>query len=187
MTTVSQSFYNLHLSDHTIHPVSDILEIEGANGQSVPYTGYVQVNLQFPKEFIASEPEIETLALIVQDVRSNSDIPVLIGTNTLDSLYEQFWDDSSPLDNPYCGYQQVLKTLQLRHKQNSDGRLGFVKLRGREQEVIPAGQKVVLEGFANVSSMNNEKWALLEQPTFSALPGGIFTDSCLITLSTRSP
>lgn len=30
VTTVSQSFYNLHLSDHTIHPVSDILEIEGA-------------------------------------------------------------------------------------------------------------------------------------------------------------
>lgn len=177
----------MHLSDLTIHPVSNLLEVEGANGQSVPYTGYVQVNMQFPKEFIASEPEIETLALIVPDVRSNKAIPILIGTNTLDLLFEQFCDDSSLLDNPYCGYQQVLKTLQLRHKQNEDGRLGFVKLQGREPDVIPAREKVVLEGFVNVSAMNNEKWALLEQPTISALPGGIFTDSCLITLPTQSP
>lgn len=187
VTTVSNSFYNQYLSDQTIYPVSDILEIEGANGQSVPYAGYVQLNVQFPKEFIASEPEVQTLALIVSDVRSNSNIPILIGTNTLDPLYEQFCDDISPQANPYCGYQQVLKTLQLRHKQNSDGRLGFVKLRGREPNVIPAGEKVVLEGFVSVSGMNNEEWALLEQPSVSSLPGGIFTDNCLITLPTYAP
>lgn len=112
-----------------------------------------------------NEPEIETLAPIV-DVRSNKSIPVLIGTNTLDLLYEQFCNDSSLLDNPYCGYQQVLKTLQLRHKQNEDDRPGFIKL----PDVIPAGEKVVLEGLVNVSALNNEKWALLEQPTVSALP-----------------
>lgn len=187
VTTVSQSFYNSHLSDYTIHPVSDILEIEGANGQSVPYAGYVQVRVQFPREFIASEPEVETLALIVPDVRSNSDIPVLIGTNALDPLYEQFCDDSSLQAKSYCGYQQVLRTLQLGHKQNSDGQLGFVKLRGPETDIIPAGQKVVLEGFVNVSSLNNEKWALVEQPTISSLPGGIFTDGCLISIPTQSP
>lgn len=40
----------------------------------------------------------------------------------------------------------------------------------------PAGQK----------SEINEQW-LLEQPTVSFLQGGIFTDSCLITLPTRIP
>lgn len=39
-----------------------------------------------------------------------------------------------------------------------------------------------MEGYANVSSANTEKWAVLEQPTTSALPGGIFIDCCLITL-----
>lgn len=131
------------------------------------------------QEFIASEPEVQTLALIVPDVRSNSDIPVLIGTNTLDLLFEQFCDDSSLQAKLYCGYQQVLKTLQLRHKQNSVGQLGFVKLRGQEAAVIPAGQKVVLEGFANVGGLNNEIWAQLEQPTISCLPGGIPTRSLL--------
>lgn len=32
-TTVSQSFYDVHLSDLAIHPVSDLLEVEGPNGQ----------------------------------------------------------------------------------------------------------------------------------------------------------
>lgn len=185
VTTVSQSFYNLHLLNQTMHPVSDILEVEGATGDLVPYAGCVQLNIQFPKEFIASEPQVETLALVVPDVRSNSDIPVLIGTNTLDTLYEQYCE-SVPSDNLYCGYQQVLQILQFRHKQQ-DGQLGFVKLRSSEPDVVPAGKKVVLEGFVNVGGISNEKWALLEQPTLSSLPGGILIDRCLINLPARFP
>ncbi|XP_067351030.1 uncharacterized protein [Channa argus] len=186
VTTVSQSFYDMYLSDHAIQPVSDILEVEGANGQCVPYTGYVQITIKFPKEFIPSEPEIQTLALIVSDVRSNSSIPILIGTNTLDPLYEQVCDNISWRPNFYCGYLQVLKTLQLRHRQSS-GRLGLVKLNSCNPDVIPAGQRVVLEGSVNVGAMNNEKWALLEQPSVSSLPGGVFIDCCLITIPTCLP
>lgn len=126
---MSQSSYDQHLSDHTIHPINDLLEIEGVNGQPVPYASYLQLNVQFPREFNVSEPEIQTLALIVADVHSNSDILVLIGINSLDPLYEEFCDDTSPQVNPYCGYHQVLKTLQFSHKQNSDGRLGIITQR----------------------------------------------------------
>ncbi|XP_057703686.1 uncharacterized protein LOC130922736 [Corythoichthys intestinalis] len=185
VTTVSKSFYNLHLSDQIMHPISDILEVEGATGDLVSYAGYVQLNVQFPKEFIDCEPQIQTLALVVPDVRSNSDTPILIGTNTLDPLYEQYCD-SIPSINPYCGYHQVLRILRFRQDQQDD-QFGFVKLRSRKPDVIPAGQKVVLDGFVNVSGVSNEKWALLEQPTLSSLPGGIFIDSCLITLPACFP
>lgn len=70
--------------------MNDLLEVEGANGQAVQYLGYIQLSVQFPKEFVASHLEIQTLALIVPDNRVNYNIPILIGTNTLDSLYEQF-------------------------------------------------------------------------------------------------
>lgn len=129
VTTMSLSFYNRYLSDQTIQPVADLLEIEGANGQSIPYLGYVKVTLQFPKEFIITQPEIETLALIVPDVRSNSLTPLLIGTNTLDPLYEQFCENDSFQDGVYCGYHQVLRTLRIRHKQSLEGKLGLVNLR----------------------------------------------------------
>ncbi len=187
VTTISQSFYNDHLLEYIIKPVSDILEVEGANGEPVPYAGYVEISLKFPKEFIASEPEVETLALIVPDTRSNSSIPVLIGTNTLDPLYEEYCDDNPLRSTTFCGYAQVLRTLQLRHQQRFGGRLGLVKLRGSIPATIPAGEKVILQGVAGARTVTNESWVLLEPPSMSSLPGGIFTDCCLITMPTQHP
>lgn len=67
MTTISASFYNENLSDRPIQPISDF-EVEGANGQAVPYLGYTAVSLEFPTEFIDTLPEISTLALVVPDL-----------------------------------------------------------------------------------------------------------------------
>lgn len=173
VTTLAKSFYETHLSELPIQPISDMLEVEGANGQPVPYLGYVEVNLRFPKTFLESEPEISTLALIVPDLRSNCGVPLLVGTNTLDPLYDQCENDLSRAKKSMSyGYKQVIHTLQLRKRQATSGDLGFVKLRGREQEVLSAGQKVVLEGYIHGNPVNTDKCALLEQPSRSTLPGG---------------
>lgn len=66
VTTVSTSFYNNHLSEHPIQPV-DGLDVEGASGATVPYLGYIPLVLKFPKEFVETEPEVATLALVVPD------------------------------------------------------------------------------------------------------------------------
>lgn len=176
------TFYQDHLSKHPIKPISDLLEIEGANGQTVPYLGYVEINIKFPKNFLETQPEILTLALVVPDLRSNSDVPVLIGTNTLDPLYDlhcEFLPHSQSI--PY-GYQQILKTLEIRRNQAKNGNIGLVKLKGQSQDVLPANQKVMVEGFVFSNQAESEQWALLEQPTSSSLPGGVFVDCCLITL-----
>ena len=182
------AFYQEHLSKHQIKPIADLLEVEGANGQTVPNPGYVEIEIKFPKDFFETEPEISTLALIVPDIRSNSDTPLLIGTNTLDPLYELLCE--SPLPNHQFssyGYQQVLKTLEVRKKQADSGKIGLVTLKGRTQEVLPANQKLLLEGFVGANQAKSELWALLEQPTTSSLPGGVFVDCCLITLPTHGP
>lgn len=68
VTTISMTFYQDHLSNFSIKPTSDLLEVEGANGQTVPYLGYVETNIKFPKNFLETEPEILTLALIVPNL-----------------------------------------------------------------------------------------------------------------------
>lgn len=189
VTTVAHSFYKDYLLDQPIHPINQLLAVEGANGQLVPYLGYIEVCIKFPKEFISSEPEIYTLALVVPDVSSSSEVPLLIGTNTLDAIYEQCCHQSNIQSgsNTY-GYNQVWRVLNKRQNQVESGRLGLVKLKGRAKEVLPAGQKVVLEGHMVQSALvGNETWALLEQPSESVLPGGVFVDNCLITLPRRSP
>lgn len=144
VTTVPQSFYEQHLAEQEIKPLHDLLEVEGANGQAVPYLGYIEMNIVFPQALLGVPIEVPTLALVVPNVRSNSQSFVLIGTNTMDVLYDKYSDDGSTDYQPaHYGYQAVIKVLELRRRQASDS-YGMVKLQGKNPEVIPAGKTVVI-------------------------------------------
>lgn len=67
------------------------------------------------------------------------------------------------------------------------GPLGLVKLRGKEPMVVPAGQRITLSGSAIVDQFNTEKGVILEPPSVSSLPDGIFLSSCLLHLPARLP
>lgn len=88
MTTVSKFFYNNYLSEHPIQPF-DVLDVEGASGATVPYFGCIPLVLKFPKSLVETEPEVSTLALVVPDIRTNCELPVLIGTNALGVMYDE--------------------------------------------------------------------------------------------------
>lgn len=185
MTTVSASFYNTNLSEHPIQPISG-LDVEAASGQNVPYLGYIPISLKFPKSFIETEPEVSSLALVVPDLRSNCDLPVLIGTNALDVLYDEYCQGKDPNDlSSVYGYRQILRTLKVRREINLAGNDGFVTLKGKVQHVVPAQGRVLLEGCVRSSSAG--ECAIVEQPTTSTLPGGIFVECCLVTLPKKHP
>lgn len=71
VTTVSKSFHETYLSLQQILPLNNILEIEGAGGQAVPYLGYVEVTILFPDDIAGKSEEVRTLALVVPDCRTN--------------------------------------------------------------------------------------------------------------------
>lgn len=71
VTTVSESFYRLHLPSRSIQPLQKILDIEGAAGQAVPYLGYTELSLISPSEITGKPEEMSTLALVVPDYRTN--------------------------------------------------------------------------------------------------------------------
>lgn len=85
LTTVPQSFYAAHLSDLPLKSLENLLEVEGANGQAVLYLGYIELALSFPKKFVGVEVEFRTLALVVPDLKSLSQ--VIVCTNSLNVLY----------------------------------------------------------------------------------------------------
>lgn len=47
VTTVPQSFYEAHLSDYPLKSLENLLEVEGANGQVVPYLGYTELTFLY--------------------------------------------------------------------------------------------------------------------------------------------
>lgn len=67
VTTVSQTFYENNLSHLELYSIHDLLEVEAANGQNVPYSGYIGVDITFPKNCFGTELTVSSLALIVPD------------------------------------------------------------------------------------------------------------------------
>lgn len=165
MTTIPNSFYKQNLSHSPIEPLNKILEVEAANGQDVPYLGYVEVNITFPKSALGLYIEVSILFLIVPDMRSTLS-SVLIGTNTLDILHGQY-SDATPQNFqslPY-GYRVVLQTLEMRQKQQAGSSLGVVR-----PEVIGPGETRVVEGSVNCSTPNAGKWVVVDPQKTSSLP-----------------
>lgn len=185
VTTVSSSFYNSYLSERPIQPL-DGLDVEGASGAMVPYLGYISLVLQFPKDFVGTEPEVATLALVVPDIRINFDLPVLIGTNALDVMYDEHCHEKNPNDlSPVYGFRQILRTLKFRKEVNSTGKVGLLTLRGREERVMPAQGRVLIEGCAKINT--TDECVLAEQLNTSILPGGIFVECCLVRTPKEHP
>lgn len=187
VTTISVSFYNEHLSDKPIHSLNELLCIEGAAGQSVPYLGYVETTIAFPEDFLGSKFSLQTLALVVPDVRPGFPTSVLIGMNTLEAVYDQFCtSDSSTLQPSSYGYKVVLQALQLTCQRDSNTNIGLVTLCSKTPVVIPAGCTVVIEGSAKVSAPRTSKCAVIQHPV-TGLPNALCVSSCLVDLPSRSP
>ena len=181
VTTVPLSFYQQILSDQPLKPLCDLLEVEGAAGQSIPYLGYVEMTVRFPNDFVGTDIDIPTLALVVPDIHLEAPSPVLIGTNTLDVLYDHYFGKTTHQPSQY-GYRAVLKTLELRQQQNRDGSIGVVRMLSKTPTIIPACCSVILEGSAKVHSPSPDRLVIIEHPTQSYLPGGLSVKSCLTTL-----
>ena len=186
VTTVTHSFYNTYLSDHDIKPLDDLLEVEGANGQAVPYLGYVEVDIMFPEEFLGRSENVTTLALVVPDLRS-SHPPVLIGTNTLDVVYDRHSKGNPGLSSVPYGYKAVMKILELRQRLMTDDCHGVLKLQASSPQTIAAGQTVVMEALAIAPALYGEKAVIIQHPTSFALPGGLMVKSCLVDLPPFHP
>lgn len=86
--TISQFFYEQNLSGLNITSLNNLLDVEAANEQVVPYLGYVKVRVVFPKDFFGSDVEVSTLALVVPETGGIAQPKVLIGTDTLDLAYD---------------------------------------------------------------------------------------------------
>lgn len=187
VTTVPWSFYQACLSNHPIQSLNHLLEVSGANGQPVPYKGYIEIPITFPEDMVGSEVEIYTLALVVPDFSPEKQSQVLIGTNTLDSLYAECSNlhTLEPHSLRY-GYKAVLKTLELRHTMNTSGCLGFVRLQSKEPVVIPAKQTVALCGKASINCLPVKECVLLEPPITSSLPGGLLFPSSVVQVPSLS-
>ncbi|XP_061757227.1 uncharacterized protein LOC133553245 [Nerophis ophidion] len=185
VTTIPVSFYNQHFADQPVKPLRDLLQVEGAAGQAVPYLRYVEMVVTFPREFLGANFDVSTLALVVPDIETHQS-QVVIGMNKLEPLCNQHMgSDFSNFQPTANGYRAVLQLLQIRHQQQQQGYDGVVRLPSKSPVLIPAGRTTVIDGSTSTSMLSHGQWTLVEHPA-SPLPGGLCVKNYLIMLPSQS-
>ncbi|KAH3789414.1 hypothetical protein DPMN_167593 [Dreissena polymorpha] len=80
VTTLSESYYNTMDPKPELLPLTDFkIQLTGANGTAIIYTGYIEVAVKLP----CSSRQSQMLVLIVKDTEYNSKVPAIVGTNLL--------------------------------------------------------------------------------------------------------
>ena len=88
-TSTSEHFYLKHLSDAPMQPLDGLVRVVGAAGQGVPFLGYVELGVSFPRTETDTDEVIQTLVLVISDNQYDQSVPLILGTN----LAKQCTDD----------------------------------------------------------------------------------------------
>ena len=108
VSSISESFYSALDPKPELHSLTDFsLDVSSANGSSVPYMGYVVVDIGIPT--VDLDP-VSVPVLIVQDTKYSSTVPVIIGTNVLN-----FFKTTAPSDKVPVEWSDVFSVLSSVH------------------------------------------------------------------------
>lgn len=183
VTTVSETFYLTYLSSLPIQPIHSLFEVEGAGGQNVPYLGYIQVVITFPCTVTGVEEELSSLVLVVPDCHFNSKVPLLIGTNVLDRLYQQGIERKGAkfLQNPGANRDYALLFQQVAQNYESERKSFQVRALGKGPITIHAKQETCIPGRVRIKDLTKEVF-VLEQPESFPLPGGLILECAVVSV-----
>ena len=108
VSSISESFYSSLDPKPDLDSLTDFsLDISSANGSSVPYTGYVVVDIGMPT--VDLDP-VSVPVLIVPDTKYSASVPVIVGTNVLN-----FFKTSAPNDKVPVEWSDVFSILSSVH------------------------------------------------------------------------
>ena len=131
-----------------LQPLDVFLEIEGAAGQHLPYSGYVELDLKVPEV----DESLTSLFLVVPDTKYGQNVPVILGTNILcpvmDQMKEHLGDRYLQKANLTTPWQLAFRAINVetRALRRLDGRLSIIKLAQTSQVLIPSNKTVMVTG-----------------------------------------
>ena len=164
VSTIAESFYHEHLSSLPLQPLQDILDIECANGENLPYKGFVQCSISSPGLPVSTV--VEGLFLIVPDSPFNQSTPVLIGTNLLDhfiklceSEYGRQFLQRASLHTPWF---LSFRSLRLQEKSLKRNKNKLASLKCASKFIIPPNKTVDVSCFCDGSLPYKDTCAIVQ-------------------------
>lgn len=190
VTCVAESFYKQYLQHRGITPMGDLLRVEGAAGQIVPYVGYIEIDVHFPKSACGTDAVVSVLALVCPDQVYNARVPLLVGTNVLRQLVQDFkvlqgkeYIQQMPISmNWMAAYHNCDAVLTpCKGAQN----ITPVRLSGKKSVTIGKGEKCEVIGVYRVKDCGQSKTLIIDEPLMHHIPGGLVVECKLIQAEAR--
>ena len=136
ITTACYKFYSSMNPKPKLGSIDDFqLTIEGAGGNKVPYAGYIWCTIEV--QFLPSQ-KLEVPVLIVPSSEYSLEVPVIIGTNVIDS-----YNDISHGDIPSEWRNTFISSQQ--------SKVGTVKSTNKAEIRIEPYETVTVSGFVKKS------------------------------------
>ena len=158
VSTVAQKFYTDHLSRFALHDCKDLLRVEGAGGDLIPYAGYT-----FAGVSLEGVSAVEVPVLVVKDTSYNNSVPLLIGTNC---LHRMKCHSTAKIPRVVQLARQSVEVVQ-RHLEKSKGVYGTVY--ASEDTTIRPGHIRVLCGNTRIAVPIPSGITMVSSPQDSSL------------------
>ena len=154
-------------------PVNDLIQVECANGQTLPYEGYVTLAVSIPHN-----PASTCLALVTPDRHGPGAVQLILGTNILTSLLPA----SGKIPEPLRLVAQCLKARDA-ELAAAGGSLAFIQLAGQGPVCLEANRSVAVPVRLDRALPYHQTHALVESSMDSVLPDGIEVSPSLCVYS----
>ncbi|XP_056437540.1 uncharacterized protein LOC130374637 [Gadus chalcogrammus] len=174
VTIIFESWYNKHLLDVPIKPLSG-LGLWGLADTEYPYKGYVVVEMEFSEEITGVTGRVEVLALICPEPRNQQQTPVLVGTNTY--LFRRLWELAKTKGDENTVYsmriQSVYAPVKAQEQSTKNEVLGQIKWEGPGSLSIAPGAKYYATCKVERQSAPSKDLVLIDAPTDQLLPNSL--------------
>ena len=185
VTTVSKSFHTKHLSSNPIKPISNLLQVQGAGGATVPFLGYIEVQISFPFQLRNEPASYWALALVVPDTAYHANVPLLVGTNVIAQCKSHCFQSYGPRFSQKVALpnalQLALESLSAQDKCKKQ-KLGNVRAAGNRVITINPNETVVVGGFVKAHLQALHLKVIVESAEGHALPGMLKVLPTVLTL-----
>ena len=156
ISTVSEAFYHAHLWNLPIEPLKDILNVECADGSSLPYKGYIEADIVALGISDGNEPLQPCIFLVVPNSTAfNQKVPLLLGTNVLEPLLTKtravngtkFLQTVKMTSPWYLSFRCI--TLREKALERNNNILGIVRSAQKEPVIVKPNSSVTVTGIVS--------------------------------------
>ena len=160
--------------------MSELVSVECANGQKLPYIGFVEVDLELDVSTdVQPLKPLQAMMLVVPTTMYSQKVPVLLGTNTLQPLVESakevYGDRYMELTRSSTPLELVFRCLSMRERELSrcEGRFAVVKSVSRSSIVVPRNCSSIIYGKPSKQIPIVQCSAMIVQAEKSHIPQGV--------------